>query len=189
MLSLPRSWIHAAACITVAALALAGCSAEATTAPTLAAITPTYHPSTPTPVSDADAEAAIAAYMAYIDMGNAVDAGTATREDVLELTTGHQKQFEVDLQDALDSRGWKISGTSEVALATLNTRESPLDGTVYLDVCLDSRNVHAYDSGGNEVVLDRPPGMLAITAELTSQNSGPWLLSNSEPREEGPSCE
>lgn len=189
MLTLPRFRFSAAACIAVVALALAGCSAKPTTAPTTVEITPTYHPSTPTAVSDADVEAAIAAYMKYVDMGNAIDAGTATREDMLELTTGHQRQFEIDLQEALDSRGWRISGASRVALAALSTREPLVDDTVYLDVCLDSRDVHAYDSGGNKVMLDRPPGILAITAELTSLNSGPWLLSNSEPREEGPSCE
>jgi hypothetical protein len=157
--------------------------------PTSAPVTPTYHPATPAPVSDADVEAAIASYLAYVDAGNAVDAGTGTQDDVLALTSGHQREFEVDLQEALDQRGWQISGPSRVSLATLSTREQSVDGIVYLDVCLDSRDVHAYDSDGNEVVLDRPSGMLAIAAELTSDGSGRWYLSNTEPRTEGPSCE
>ncbi|MFK4791822.1 hypothetical protein [Microbacterium sp. ZW T5_56] len=161
-----------------------------TQAPTTAAITPTYHPSTPTPLSNADVEAAIAAYVAYVELAQKVDSGLASIDDLLALSTGIQHSFDRDRYESLQARGLRFEGAPIIALATLSLSTPSRSTMIAIDACIDSHDVRMFDRSGNEVAFETPPGVLSVlvTMEL-DPTSGAWLVSHSTPRSEGPTCE
>jgi len=203
MLTRPRTRFDALAPLAAVGMAtlvglvvLTGCSAESPTAPTVPVATPTYHPATPTPASDADVEAAIASYMAYVDAGNAVDlADGSSVNAALAFTTGAQREFEEDFYANLMEQGWKIAGRSSVTRVTPSATQSAGGDDVVLDVCVNNEEVDFLDAQGEHRV---PPGLQAhqaVRVTLTraaeaekTLNSPGWLVAVTSPIESEQSC-
>lgn len=174
------------------ALTLVGCGVQPTAIPTAPAITPTYHPSpsTSASVSDADVEAAIAAYLAYVDAGNAIvlsDPGTIER--ALAYTTDEQRSFETEFFNQLIEMGLTMSGSSHVTLALVSESKPPVADEIALDICESGADVHFYDAAGTEW---KPPGrkdIQAVEAIMVRAEAGPgWLVRDTSSREWGPAC-
>jgi hypothetical protein len=183
--------------ILVSLAALTGCSAESPTAPTRPAATPTYHPATPAPASDADVEAAIASYLAYVEAGNAVDLADPTTIDAaLAFTGGAQREFEENFYANLAKQGWHIAGSSSVTRVAPSALQ-PEGGAdvVVLDVCVNNEKVDFLDAEGEHRV---PPGLRAhqtvratmTRAEVTTPtlDSPTWLVTATTPIESDQSC-
>lgn len=124
----------------VCALAATGC----TTAPV-----PTASPtSTGFASDDAAFAAAEATYRAYVDATNARRSDPNSRPDPTDFLTSAAYNDEVETQETLTERGWRISG--ETGLAAIK-RISVDDNQVRLEACLDAGNTKVLDAAGVDV--------------------------------------
>ncbi|MCD2498297.1 MULTISPECIES: hypothetical protein [Microbacterium] len=142
-------------------------------------------------MSDADVEAAIASYLAYVDAGNAIvlsDPGTV--EQALAFTTGEQREFETDFFSKLIEMGLSMTGASHVSLAVSSESKPPAADQITLDICEAGADVRFYDATGTEWV---PPGKKEIQAleavMVRGDTSTGWLVSDTSSREWGPACD
>ncbi len=172
----------------VSLAAFTGCTAESPTAPTVPAATPTYHPATPTPASDADVEAAIASFQEYLLALNGLDpANTSTVDSFLATTSGDQLETEREFIELLRSRHWTVEGTAVARFI----RAAPTPGSVHqitLEACVDTTALHYFDAARIEHGPPLEDRLQVLEVRMRSANGG-WLVDETSPLEsESASC-